>query len=128
MATWSDIQRHMRDAYRLQSDEPQVLSMVWSYDDGRSQRIIVRRFEAAGRDMVEFKSPFAKLGSVDPLDMLRENARLPFGAVALSGEILLVVHNQDIGALEVAQFDFLLSKVAGIADKLETRYAAEDVF
>ena len=54
MTTWSDVQKHMRENYKLQDDHPDMLSMVWSYDDGRSQKIIVRRFDAAGRSMHSF--------------------------------------------------------------------------
>jgi hypothetical protein len=128
MATWSDVQDHMRSTYRLLSDEPQALAMSWKYEDGRTQRIIVRRFIANGHDMVELKSPFAKLGGPDPLELLRENGRLPFGAVALAGEVFLVVHNADLTDLDIPRFDKLLQRVAQLADRLEDKYAKQDAF
>lgn len=130
MASWTDIQDHMRSTYRLYGDEPQVLSMSWSYDDGRTQRIVVRRFESSGRDMVELKSPFANHGDEgpDPVELLRENSRLPFGAVALAGDVFLVVHNADLGSMSLDQFDFLLRRVARLADKLEDKHAQRDHF
>ena len=85
MTTWSDIQTHMRERFTLEDDTDDMLSMVWSYDDGRTQKIIVRRFRAFDRDMVEFKSPFARATDVDPEQVLRENAALPLATVALSG-------------------------------------------
>jgi hypothetical protein len=128
MATWSDVQDHMRSSYRLQSDEPQALAMTWSYEDGRTQRIMVRRCVADGYDMVEFKSPFARLGRAEPLELLRENVRLPFGAVALSGDVFLVVHNADLADLDVPRFDRLLQQVARLADRLEHKYGRQDEF
>ena len=92
MAAWSDIQRHMRSTYKLQHDEPNAFHMTWAYDDGRTQRIAVRRYLMADTEMLEFKSPFAEVGTADPMELLRENARLPFGAVALAGDVFLVVH------------------------------------
>lgn len=128
MATWSDIQAHMRGKYRLHADDPEVIAMSWSYDDGRSQRIIVRRYEHLGREMVELKSPFADSGGPDPVELLRENARLAFGAVALSGDVYIVVHNADANVLALDAFDDLLARVARLADRLESRYGQQDRF
>ncbi|MCB9679872.1 MAG: hypothetical protein H6733_00245 [Alphaproteobacteria bacterium] len=129
MASWSDIQAHMRSTYRLQMDEPQALSMAWAYDDGRTQKIVVRRYDDGECPMVEFKSPFARLDGPDPIVLLRENIRLPIGAVALSGEVYIVVHNACLEELTLDAFEKLLSKVAGLADRLESKYAsAQDAF
>lgn len=128
MTTWSDVQKHMRGNYKLQDDHPDMMSMVWSYDDGRSQKIIVRRFDAAGRELVEFKSAFARKGDVDPEEMLAENSKLPLATVALSGEVFLVVYNVLLSHLDLEDFDFCLSRVAAVADTLEEKYARQDTF
>ena len=128
MTTWSDVQKHMRDNYKLQDDHADMLSMVWSYDDGRSQKIIVRRFDAAGREMLEFKSAFARRGDVEPEAMLAENSKLPLATIALSGEVFLVVYNALLAHLDLEDFDFCLSRVAAVADTLEEKYARQDTF
>ena len=128
MASWTDIQAHMRSTYRLQMDEPKVIAMTWAYEDGRTQKIVVRRFEDNERDMVEFKSPFARQGQVDPVELLRENSRLPFGAVALAGEVFLVVHNALLDEMPVTDFEFLVGRVAAAADHLERQHADGDTF
>lgn len=129
MASWNDIQAHLRATYRLQTDEPTSMAMTWAYEDGRSQKIVVRKFENGGVDMVEFKSPFAKLGGPDPIELLRENSRIPIGAVALSSDFYLIVHNVEIAPLTLDAFDGLMARVAGLADKLETKHAAlQDAF
>jgi hypothetical protein len=114
----------MRNSYKLQHDEPNAFHMTWRYDDGRTQRIAIRRYQMDAVDMVEFKSPFAELGAADPLELLRENGRLPFGAVALAGGVFLIVHNATLAELDIATFDKLLSQVASLADQLEQRHAA----
>jgi hypothetical protein len=128
MTTWADVQKHMRDEYKLQDDQPDMLSMVWSYDDGRSQKVIVRRFEAAGREMIEFKSAFARKGDVEAEAMLAENSKLPLATVALAGEVYLVVYNALLSHLVLDDFDFCLSRVAAVADTLEEKYARQDTF
>lgn len=128
MATWSDAQEHLRNSYRLQRDEPSSVAMTWSWDDGRTQQIIVRRFHNHDVEMVEFKSPFAKLGGPEPVELLRENARLPLGAVALSGEHYIVVHNTELSRISLQDFDTLLHQVAALADRLETKHATGDAY
>lgn len=126
--TWPDIQRHMRDNYKLAEDTPDMMSMVWTYDDGRSQKIIVRRYKAFDRDMLEFKSPFARRAEIDPEVLLHDNSKLPLATVALSGDVYLVVYNALVDGLPMSAFDFMLSRVADVADTLEEKYASHDDF
>ena len=128
MATWNDIQKHMRGRYKLADDQPDMMSMVWTYEEGRHQKIIVRRFEAAGQDMVEFKSAFARKGQVEPEVLLRDNAQLPLATAALSGDVYLVVYNALIRTLDDASFEFILARVAAVADTLEEKYGSSDAF
>lgn len=124
--TWADLQHHMRSQYKLQDDQADMMSMVWSYDDGRSQKIIVRRYKAADRPMVEFKSAFARRGMVDPITLLEDNSKLPLATVALSGEVYLVVYNALLEHLHLDDFDFILARVAAVADALEEKYVRAD--
>lgn len=128
MTTWSDVQRHMRGSYRLQDDQQDMMSMVWSYDDGRAQKIIVRRYKDADRSMVEFKSAFARKGDVDPMTLLEDNAKLPLATIALSGDVYLVIYNALLDHLHLQDFEFILSRVAALADALEEKYLRKDEF
>ncbi len=125
---WTEVQKHMRGEYRLQDDQPDMMSMVWSYEDDRMQKIIIRRFKAAERELVEFKSPFARKGEVDPLVMLEDNSKLPLATIALSGEVYLVIYNVLLAHLDFGDLDFILSRVAAVADTLEMKYVRSDQF
>ena len=57
MPSWTQLQEYTRKKYTLEDDKPSMMSMVWVYEDGRKQKIVIRKYEAFGRDMVEFKSP-----------------------------------------------------------------------
>ena len=37
MATWSEVQAHVRGKYRLQTDAPQHFILAWQVDDNRPQ-------------------------------------------------------------------------------------------
>lgn len=128
MSNWVDLQKHMRKNYRPHDDEGDMMSMIWSYESGRQQKILIRSFSAAGHDMIEFKSAFARLGDVEPLEMLRDNVKLPLATVALSGNVYLVVYNVLLSTLSLEAFDFVLSRVAAVADTLEEKYSLRDEF
>lgn len=128
MAEWSEVQSYMRKTYRLQDDEPEMMSVVWAYEDGRTQRVIVRRYRADERDMVEVKSPFSRAGAVAPDVLLRENAQMTLATIAQSGEVYLVVYNLILDCADVVSFDFVLKRVAATADALEEKYGRSDEF
>ena len=126
--TWSQVQKHMRATYKLADDTPDMISMVWTYEEGRTQKILVRRYKAAEREMVEFKSAFARREDVEPEALLRDNASLPLATTALSGDVYLVVYNALLTGLSDDVVDFLLSRVAAVADRLEEKHAGADRF
>jgi len=128
MATWDELREHMRKTYRLADDEDDMLSMVWSYDDGRSQKIIVRRYEAFERQLIELKSAFGRADDASAETMLRKNAELPLATVALTGDVYLVVYNALLDHLDFQDLDLYLSRVAAVADTLEETYANKDMF
>ena len=66
MASWDDVREHMRKNFKLQQDELELVSMVWSYEDGRHQKILVRHFTAYDRELIELKSAFARVEDVEP--------------------------------------------------------------
>lgn len=128
MASWTDIQTQMRTRYKLQEDTPNLLSMVWRYDDGRSQKILVRRYTAFDREMVEFKSAFGRKGDAEASDLLRKNSEMPLATIAMAGDVYMVVYNALLASLDLEDLDFYLSRIAGVADTLEEQNTGTDVF
>ncbi|MFT7518728.1 MAG: hypothetical protein ACI9MC_000860 [Kiritimatiellia bacterium] len=128
MPNWTQLQEYVRKKYTLESDKQSMMSMVWVYDDGRHQRIVVRRYKAFGRDMIEFKSPFAHTSDATPEQLLRKNAELPLATIALSGDVYLAVYNMLLEHMDLSDFDLVVSRVAHVADKLEAEYAHRDDF
>jgi hypothetical protein len=129
MPTWSEIQEHMRAKYKLEDDTGWEMSMVWTYDDGRSQKIRIRRYTAFDdREMIELKSAFARKVDLDPVAMLRKNSELPLATVALDDELYIVVYNVLLRHLDLGDFDLLVSRVAAVADTLEEKYVRRDEF
>ena len=128
MPNWTQLQEYVRNKYTLEVDKSTMMSMVWVYDDGRHQRIVLRRYEAFGREMIEFKSPFARTSDATAEQLLRKNAELPLATIALSGDVYLAVYNMLLEHMDLNDFDLVVSRVAHVADKLEAEYAHRDDF
>lgn len=128
MPTWTELQNYTRNKYTLEDDQPSMMSMTWTYDDGRKQKVVIRRYEAFGRQMIEFKSPFARTDDVGSEVMLRRNSELPLATIALSGDLYLAVYNMLIEHLHLDDFDLVVSRVAAVADTLEEEYSKRDDF
>ena len=125
---WTEIQKYMRSKYTLERDNPQMMSMIWAYEDGRSQKVIMRKYSAFDRDMIELKSPFARLGTIDAQELLRKNAEFPLATTALSGDVYLVVYNLFVENLREEDLELAVSRVAAVADALEDQYGGGDEF
>lgn len=128
MASWDELRETMRQSYKLQQDEADLVSMVWTYDDGRHQKVILRHYKAFDRSLVEFQSAFARIEDLNPTEALRKNAELPLGTIALQGEVYVVLYNAVLDDLGPGSLELYLSRVAGIADQLEETYGRKDVF
>lgn len=128
MPSWTEVRDHLRRTYKLEDDQGSLASMVWRYEDGRSQKIIVRRYRAFEREMIEIKSAFARRDAADPVALLTRNADLPLGTIALTGDVYNVVYNTPVEHLDWGDLELYLTKVAAVADALEAEYGGADAF
>ena len=56
MPTWGEIQTYARSKYTLQTDHEEHFSLVFGFDNDRTQLINVRHFNAFEKDWIEFRS------------------------------------------------------------------------
>jgi hypothetical protein len=113
----------VRARFQLDLDEADEFALTLP-QGGREQRVMVRRFEHWGRELIEIRSAFGELGELDPAELLREVLVLPLGGIALHGRFLVMVHREFLDDLPVDGVLFLISRVALVADHLESRIEA----
>lgn len=124
MATWQEVQERVRAEYTLDSDEKDELALTMHRRDengARAQRVMVRRYEAWGEQLVEIRSAFAQAGDFDPEKLLSDTLQLPLGAIAQHGRFLVLVHKASLAHTSVDGVLFLLARVSMLADVLEER-------
>jgi hypothetical protein len=123
VATWAEVQAQVRRSFQLDRDDEDefALTIARQAADPREQRVMVRRYRAWEREMIEFRSAFGELGDSDPESLLRESLHLPLGGIALHGRFLVIVHRECIEPLSVESVLFLLTRISLVADELEEK-------
>jgi hypothetical protein len=120
MATWSEVQKHVRARYRLQSDTPQHFSLAWQVDDSRpqsfdgdlhvtTQDIHCQPLVAGDRTFLVMRAEVCSEHSLSPRSALQQSARLLAGALVLSGQHYVLRYTVPLSTLTLDDFDFLLT-------------------
>ncbi|HUB06622.1 MAG TPA: hypothetical protein VMB50_06460 [Myxococcales bacterium] len=134
MPTWQEIQQYARSKYKLDDDDADFFSLVWAYDDNRSQKVIVRRFHAFDQDWLSIRSAVCDETKLDPKVALQRNGDFAVGALALvpqgEGKPLLYImsHTVPLKDMDLDEFELPLHVIANTADNLEQTYAGQDHF
>lgn len=127
MARWDEVRAWARGAFRLDRDEDDEFALTVPRHAGsaREQRVMVRTYAAWDQPMIEFRSAFGEIEDRDPADLLRDSLALPFGAIALHGRFLVLVHREWLAPLTIEAVLDRLSKLSLLADELEERGGAD---
>lgn len=128
MPSWNDVRDRLRKTYKLENDEGELVSVVWTLADERTQKVVIKNFKLNDDDMVEIKSAFAKGKSPDAKVLLTKNAEMPLGTVALAGDVYFVVYNAPLRNIHDDDLTFFMTTVATTADALEKEFGTGDMY
>lgn len=131
MAIWEDVQARLRRDHKLDVDDQDEIALTLERSDkgvSRQQRVMLRRYVAWARQMIEIRSAFGEIDNADPVSLLVENLNLPLGSIALHGRYLVLVDKACLDDLTVDGVTFLLTRVSLLADVLEQRLGRADRF
>jgi hypothetical protein len=121
MATWAEVKKYVTSKYTINDSSADLIQMTFSDGNGRSQMVFV-----GGDDTVVFiKSPFAKIGEVQP-GKIFENTGI-FG-VTVVGELYCLTHTMLTPTLDALELDVPLALLVTEADQLEKALGLGDKF
>jgi hypothetical protein len=127
MPSWNEIQEYVRSQYVMTRDEEGWFSITFGYQDGRSQLIRCRRFNAYDEEWIEFVSVICKFNELSPKVALKKNAKLPIGAIALDDDDdYVLIHNAPLATMDIEEFVRPLHAIAQIADSIEQEHTGSD--
>lgn len=128
MANWSDLASYIRSRYDVTDDAGDFMKLVFDLGDGRSQVIFVAATNKPEGDFAVISSPFARVGSVDAIDVLREVGGHSIGGVVVMGDRFFLRHTVPLADLDIDEFTGPFQTVLTVADSLEQRYMGSDEF
>lgn len=120
MATWDELVTAIRAGWTPDRDDDDALTVTVAHGP-RAQRVMIRRYEALGEVLVEFRSAFTEARALGAASLLESNLTLPLGAVAQHGRFLVIVQKAVLTHTTVEGLLFLLTRVSMLADVLEQR-------
>lgn len=126
MATWSDVQNHLRSRYILAEDKPNLAALDFECTGGRAQRVLVSSFSALGKNWVLFRSRVCERHLFDPEEALKRNAVFAVGYLALSEGFYEVVYTAQLDTLDIDELEIPLRSLSDTADDLEREITGVD--
>jgi len=129
MPSWNELKEYARSKYVLDDDADDGFSLIFEFDNDRTQKIGITHFTAFDKDWIEFRSYVCKEAQMDLKVALRKNEDFAIGALALDedGDYCLL-YSVPLDTMDPDEFELPLHVLAHIADDLEESYAASDDF
>ncbi|GAA3985741.1 hypothetical protein GCM10022247_00260 [Allokutzneria multivorans] len=135
MATWVDLVRYVKAAYRVISEEDGELRILHRFEsqfdgmgDEREQVVVIHREILDGKhEWVQIVSPCGLVSEIDLKRFLEEVGHTTVaGGAAIIGEHVVVRHSLPLENLDPNEFDDPLQLVVGTADELEEKFVGGD--
>jgi len=121
MATWREVENYLTSNYQLEKLGPELLSLVFSVGNGRSQIVFVEgvALDDPENAIVSFASPFAKVDQITPqqlVNCMKDNTAI---GVAVLADMYMLKNVAPLQNLDANEIEWPLSFVTGFADELE---------
>ena len=128
MPTFDEVREYAKSRYELSTDEEGRFSLVFEYETGRMQKVVVSRFEAMDREWCDFASACCTRDQLDPETAVRRNWDFAVGALALEGDTYVIRYSIPLATMDLAEFELPLHVVARTSDRLERELTGGDKF
>ncbi len=126
MASWSDVQNHLRSRYVLTEDQPNLIALDFECAGGRSQKILISAFAALNKHWVLFRSRVCERDRLDPEEALRRNSVFAVGFLALADNFYEIVYTTQLETLDIDELEIPLRVLTDTADELERELTGMD--
>ena len=126
MATWAEIQNHIRKNYILAEDAQKYMALDFECPGGRKQRMVLSYFESMSKRWVLYRSRVCERSRLDPEEALRRNAGFAVGFLALSENFYELVYTAQLDTIDTNELELPLYVLSETADQLERELTGAD--
>jgi hypothetical protein len=138
MATWSEVQTHVRSLYRLQSDAPQHFIIAWQVEEpaGKAspslggepvvQGVHCQPLTAGEQTLLVLRAEIGSERAMSPMAALHHSARLVLGGLVLNGNHYVLRYTLPLSGLvpsDLSGLDYALHYLAREAAALRQKLA-----
>jgi hypothetical protein len=131
MATWNDLRDYIHSNYKINDEEPGLISLLFDLKNGRSQLVLVAHAEMnlSREQWVQIESAVGERRATrDAWPILDEVAKYVVGGLSTTGGYLTVRHAVPLADMSVEEFESPLQAVMQTADNLERMISRADAF
>ena len=127
MATWNDLEKHIKSTYHIAPDQPQgMIGILFPIGD-RSQMVFVRQ---TGNEHIgawaTVISPIGKVSAAKLKDVTTEAYDLVCGGVVMLQDLVCLSHSIPLLNLDINEFEMPLIAITVSADQLEKKFTGRD--
>lgn len=129
MSTWNEVVGYLATNYTC-SIEGDVVTLPYSFPNGRSQNVYVSRAEnESWGEWVHIASAVAEINYVGHLEAICRVAGSKLcGGVVIEGNFIVIRDTLPLENLDANEIDSSVGIVVSIADELEQMFAGKDQF
>lgn len=121
-----DVAAYLKTDLRVEND---VYTLVVPVPEGRAQDVCATiRQDQELREIVDVVSTVGTAQGVDPWLLLQKNGETLFSRITVAHQMIFVVASQLLATAQPEEVLLMMHEVAHVADELERRLSASDVF
>jgi len=126
MASWDELRNYIKSNYTGEMDELDVFYLDFGLDNGRTQKVVIRRTPLEGADWVQIFTPVCEEGDIAPRDALALNGTMTIGGLVLIDGTICFRHYLPLKDLDADEFDVSLHLAVAVGDRLEQEIVGVD--
>ena len=128
MANWNDVANYLRQNFKINRDEGDVLSLLFDVGGDRSQLVMVSKgsMNITDEEFAVIASPIAEARTVNIQTVLEEAAEYVVGGVVKIGDSLALKHAVPLANLDISELVGPMNLVLKAADQMEATFTGAD--
>lgn len=130
MATWSEVQKYVRQNYQVNREpEDDLMVLTFQTTPGRDQQVFVGHLTSGGgREWVRFASVVGEIRRIDLVRALQLGSEKIACGLEQIGDLVAVVHYQLLATVDGPEIDLGLVLAASNGDDLERALVGGDTY
>jgi len=126
MASWDELRNYIESNYAVVADQLDMLGLDFGLDNGRTQKVLIRRTPLDGAEWVQILTPVCEEGDIEPREALVLSGKMIVGGLVLLDGTIYFRHSLPLKDLDTDEFDVPLHLAVGFGDRLEQEIVGVD--